>query len=92
MPAPVDRALAYILLIAIGVAIIYAARRFNAWYRPQYERQFQENPGRRMGWDVLWTLLTQRSPIVFAFWGPLFGWIVVALGVVALADLVIRQW
>ena len=92
MSVSLDRALAYLLLIAIGVVVIYAAKRLDAWYRPQYERQFQENPGRRMGWDVLWTLLTQRSPMVVAFWGPLLGWLLIVLGAIALADLVIRQW
>jgi hypothetical protein len=92
MPVWLDRALAYALLMGIGVAIIYAAKRFDGWYRPRYGKEFRDNPGQRMGWDVLWTLATQRSPIVFAFWGPLFGWLLIVLGGVALADLLIRNW
>jgi hypothetical protein len=92
MPPWLDRALALLFVMAMGFVFIYISRRFDASYRAQYEREFRENPGRRMGWDVLWALVTRRSPIVIAFWGPLGGWLLVALSVVGLADLALRHW
>jgi hypothetical protein len=91
MPPVLDRALAHLLLIVIGVALIYAAKQFGAWYRPRYEEEFRQNAGQRMGWDVLWMIVTRRAPILYVFFGPLLGWILIALGAVQLIELALRR-
>ena len=87
-----DKLLAHVLLVAIGLLIVYASKLFAAWYRPKYEREFYESPGQRMGWDVLWMILTRRAPILYVFVGPILGWFITGLGVVQLIDLALKSW
>jgi hypothetical protein len=86
-----DRLLAHVFLVAVGLLIVYASKRFGAWYRPRYEEEFRRAPGERMGWDVLWMIVTRRAPILHVFAGPLLGWFLVGFGIVQLADLAIRS-
>jgi len=92
MSPELDKLLAYVLLVAVGLLIVYASKLFGAWYRPRYEHEFRENPGERMGWDVLWTIVTRRAPILYVFVGPILGWFIAGIGVVQLIDLAWRTW
>jgi hypothetical protein len=92
MTPVLDKLLAHVLLVAIGLLIVYASKAFGAWYRPRYEREFYERPGERMGWDVLWMILTRRAPILYVFVGPILGWFVTGIGLVQLIDLAIESW
>jgi hypothetical protein len=87
VPPALDKILAHVFLIAVGLLIVYACRRFDTWYRPRYEQEFQRNPGKRMGWDVVWMIVTGRAPILYVFVGPVLGWFLVGIGIVQLIDL-----
>ena len=91
MSPVLDKLLAHVLLVAIGLLIVYASKAFGAWYKPRYEREFYERPGERMGWDVLWMLLTRRAPILYVFVGPILGWLITVVGVVQLIDLALNS-
>jgi hypothetical protein len=92
MTPELDKLLTYVLLVAVGLSIVYASKLFGAWYRPRYEHEFRENPGERMGWDVLWTIVTRRAPILYVFVGPILGWFIAGIGVVQLIELAWRTW
>jgi len=72
-----------LLVIGIGFGWLYLGRI----YRQQYEKEFNDDPGKRMGLDVLWTIIFNRAPIVGAVLGPFFGWFLIVVGVIRLADL-----
>jgi hypothetical protein len=86
MTPALDKLLANVFLVVIGLLIVYASKAFGAWYRPRYEQEFRENRGERMGWDVLWMILTRRAPILYVFVGPILGWFIAGIGVVRLID------
>jgi len=92
MTPELDKLLAYVLLVAVGLLIVYASKLFGEWYRPKYEHEFREHPGERMGWDVIWTIVTRRAPILYVFVGPILGWFIAGIGVVQLIDLAWRTW
>jgi hypothetical protein len=86
-----DRLLAHVALVLIGLLIVYASKTFGTWYRPRYEQEFRDNPGQRMGWDVLWTILAHRAPILYAVVGPILGWFITGVGIVQLIDLAMTR-
>lgn len=90
MTPVLDQLLGNVLVVVIGLLIVYASKTFGTWYRPRYEREFYERPGERMGWDVLWVLLTRRAPILYVFVGPILGWFITGIGVVRLIDLAFK--
>lgn len=80
-----DRLVASVFLLILGELTVYGTKLFSAWYRPTYEQEFRENPGRRMGLDVLWMILTRRVPILYTFLSPL-GWFFIGWSLVQLID------
>jgi hypothetical protein len=90
VPQALDHALAHVFLIGVGLLIVYVSKRFAAWYGPRYEEEFRRDPAERMGWDVLWMIVTRRAPILYAFLGPVLGWFLVGIGILQLIDLTMR--
>ena len=88
MPAQ-GRLEASIFLLFLGFVVVYGAKLFSEWYRPKYEQEFRQNPGERMGWDVLWMIVTRRAPVVYVFLSPL-GWFFIGLGFVQFIDAILK--
>jgi len=84
-----NRLIASTFVLLLGLFWIYGGKWFADWYRPTYEREFREGPGQRMGWDVLWMILSNRAPILYAFFGSPMGWFFTGWGSVGLLDAVL---
>ena len=85
-----DAFLGNLLLIAIGAGLIYAFRLVGPRYLEEYQQEFFERPGQRMGWDVFWMILTRGggAPVTFVFWLPVVGVILIISGLVQLLPLI----
>jgi hypothetical protein len=91
MPEALDKSLAYAFEVVLGLTIVHIAPSIEKYYRKRYAEQFAANPGRRMLADLLLMLLTRTAPIVQVSWLAIGGWFLIALGLMQLIDLLIRQ-